>query len=59
MWFSVVAVPACVPTNNVGVPFSPAFVMCILFNAGHSDHCVKWNLTVVLTCVSLIIRCKF
>ena len=41
------------------VPFSPACVMCTLCNAGHSDHCVKWNLTVVLICVSLIIRCKF
>ena len=41
--FSIMAAPIYLPTNNVeGFPFStlsPAFVICKLFNDGHSDQC--------------------
>ena len=41
--FSTVAAPMCMPTNSVGaLPFPtpcPVFVICRLFNYGHSDQC--------------------
>ena len=43
--FSIVIVPIYIPTNSVGgfpSPFStpsPAFVVCVLINDGHSDRC--------------------
>ena len=40
--FSIMAIPINIPTNSGGVfPFptsSPAFVICRLFNDGHSDQ---------------------
>ena len=40
--FSIVAVPTYIPTNSVGGSLfftpSPAFVICRLFNDGHSDQ---------------------
>ena len=41
MWFSIVAVPAYIPTNSAGgFPFlPPAFVLCGLIDDGHSDWC--------------------
>ena len=41
--FSVVAVLVCIPTNSVEHSLfstaSPAFIVCRLFNDGHSDWC--------------------
>ena len=41
--FSIVVVSVCIPTNSVqGFPFSspsPAFIVCRLFDDGHSDRC--------------------
>ena len=41
--FSILAAPIYISTNSVGrVPFSlhpPEFVICRLFNDGHSDQC--------------------
>ena len=41
--FSIVVVSVCIPTNSVqGFPFSspsPAFIVCRLFDDGHSDQC--------------------
>ena len=34
---------------------SPTFVICVLFDDSHSDS-VRWYLTVVLICISLMIR---
>jgi len=52
--FSTPAAPTYIPTNSVrGSLFStlcPAFVICRLFNDGHSDQC-----EVILICISLII----
>ena len=52
--FSTVAAPTYIPTDSVrGSLFStlcPAFVICRLFNDGHSDQC-----EVILICISLII----
>ena len=53
---SIVAAPIYIPTNSIGgVPFLPvAFVICRHFNDGHSDS-AWWYLTVVLTCISLLL----
>ena len=56
--FSIVAVPTYIPTNSVGeflfsTP-SPAFVICRLFNDGHSDQCDMIP-HCSLICISLII----
>ena len=41
--FSIVVVSVCIPTSSVqGFPFSspsPAFIVCRLFDDGHSDQC--------------------
>ena len=47
----MVAAPICIPTNSVGAlpfPHTPSGI-CYLYTiyAGHSDHCVKGNFTVV------------
>ena len=51
------AVLVCIPTNNVRESLfstpSPAFIVCRLFDDGHSDWCESY-LVVVLICVSLI-----
>ena len=43
MLFSMVAVPVYIPARNLGeLPFSkpfPAFILCRLFDDGHSDWC--------------------
>ena len=43
MLFSIVVVPIYIPTNSVGGSLfstpSPAFVICGLFDDGHSDQC--------------------
>ena len=52
--FSIIAALTCIPTNSVrGFPFlhtSPAFIICRLFNDGHSDRC---EVIVGLICISL------
>ena len=40
--FSIVSAPIYIPINSIrGFPFllSPTFVICRLFNGGHSDQC--------------------
>ena len=40
--FSIAATPVYIPIKSVGFPFShtfPAFVICTLFDDGHSDQC--------------------
>ena len=34
---------------------SPAFVLCWFIDGRYSDRCVRWYLTVVLSCISLMI----
>ena len=56
--FSIMAIPINIPTNSGGVfPFptsSPAFVICRLFNDGHSNLCEVIP-HCSLICISLII----
>ena len=51
--FSTVAAPTYIPTNSVE-GFPPTFIVCRLFNDGHSDLCEVLP-HVVLICISLII----
>ena len=54
---SIVAVSIYIPTNvqqhSLFSTPSPEFIVCRLFDDGHSD-CVRWFLSVVLICISLI-----
>ena len=47
------AVSIYITTNNLFSTPSPAFIVCRLFNDGHSDQC-EVNLIAVLICISLI-----
>ena len=56
---SIVAVSIYIPTNSArGSLFStpsPAFILCRLFDEGHSERC---EVTVVLMCISLIMNAE-
>ena len=57
MLFSIVAAPTCIPTSSVGEQLfftsSPAFIICRLFDDGHSDWCEVLPCNLHQICITL------